>query len=202
MAELGRKQAILLLAAAGAFLAVVLLSGASGLVDKPAPPVSELFWQMLDQAKWGEAEAQYAVGMMYLAGQGVNQDQAEGAKWVEKAAAQGHPYALFKMGEIYQQGTGVPKDLGRAAEFFKQAAQKGVGSPDEKAYYRQLFEAQMDLLRWKRDQDVREQDRKYEDKVRREQNQHEIDLQREIFRSYPGWWYDYPRPLPPPPVQR
>ena len=51
---------------------------------------SELFWAMIEEARWGESEAQYAVAMMYTAGQGVEMDQEEAAKWFEKAAEEYH----------------------------------------------------------------------------------------------------------------
>jgi TPR repeat protein len=163
---------------------------AASLEDKPAPAVSELFWQMIDQARWGEAEAQYSVGMMYLAGQGVEKNPEEGASWIKKAADQGHAYAIFKMGELYESGIGVAKDVARSAAYYKQAAEKGIGNPDTKAYYEELRKAQMDALHTAQQQQQREQDQKYQDQVRQEQYRHDLEMQQLQFRNWPDeqWW--------------
>lgn len=54
----------------------------------------------VEAAKWyfeaariGHKEAQYALGLMFLAGKGVVQSQEEAAVWIRKAAEQGHPGA-------------------------------------------------------------------------------------------------------------
>ena len=41
-------------------------------------------------AAQGSAQAQYKLGLMYQAGEGVSQNYAEAAKWFRKAADQGH----------------------------------------------------------------------------------------------------------------
>lgn len=46
-----------------------------------------------DQAERGVASGQYALGMRYLRGDGVEQSDALARAWVEKAAAQGHAQA-------------------------------------------------------------------------------------------------------------
>jgi TPR repeat protein len=59
--------------------------------DKPAQEPSELFWAAIEEARWGEPEAQYMVANMYEKGEGVEKDPKEAAMWYEKAAEQGHP---------------------------------------------------------------------------------------------------------------
>ena len=51
----------------------------------------------LEAAKWffeaasgGHAEAEYGLGLLFLAGKGVVQSQEEAMKWIEKAAEHGH----------------------------------------------------------------------------------------------------------------
>ncbi|MDE2906976.1 MAG: SEL1-like repeat protein, partial [Acidobacteriota bacterium] len=41
-------------------------------------------------AEQGEAEAQYRLGLAYQRGDGVPRNRAEGARWLELAADQGH----------------------------------------------------------------------------------------------------------------
>lgn len=46
-----------------------------------------------EAARRGHAAAQHALGILYLTGKGVQQDQAEAVKWFRRAAAQGHTEA-------------------------------------------------------------------------------------------------------------
>ena len=48
-------------------------------------------WKNL--AEQGNAAAQYNLGLMYLEGKGVAQNDAQAAIWTRKAAEQGHPGA-------------------------------------------------------------------------------------------------------------
>lgn len=45
----------------------------------------------------GNVDAQFCMGVMYNAGQGVAQDFKEAAKWYRLAAAQGHAEAQFNL---------------------------------------------------------------------------------------------------------
>jgi TPR repeat protein len=45
---------------------------------------------------------------MYRLGQGVTMDLSEAAKWIRKAADQGHKGAFSEMGSLYWEGLGVP----------------------------------------------------------------------------------------------
>ncbi len=51
-------------------------------------------------AKQGNAQAQYALGIMYNKGEGVPQDYAAAVKWYRKAAEQGHATAQFMWGLV------------------------------------------------------------------------------------------------------
>jgi TPR repeat protein len=44
-------------------------------------------------ASAGHVEAQYHLGLLFLAGKGVVENRQESARWMQKAAAQGHPEA-------------------------------------------------------------------------------------------------------------
>ena len=54
---------------------------------------------------------QYYLGMMYLKGQGVEQDYTQASEWFRKAAENRMPQAQYKLANLYTQGKGVPKDL-------------------------------------------------------------------------------------------
>ena len=59
-------------------------------------------WQPL--AKQGEAIAQYNLGVMYVNGHGVTQDDAEAVKWYRKAAQQGYALSQHNLGFMYVNG--------------------------------------------------------------------------------------------------
>lgn len=68
------------------------------------------------------AMAQYWLGMMYLKGQGVEQDYENAGKWFRKAAEQRIPQAQYKLGDLYYRGNGLPKDYESAYIWFKVGA--------------------------------------------------------------------------------
>src|SRR5579862_7032168 len=65
-------------------------------------------WRPL--ADQGNADAQYALGVIYYFGQGVPHDCAAAASWFRKAADQGNATAQFNLGLMYGNGRGVPQD--------------------------------------------------------------------------------------------
>lgn len=66
--------------------------------------------------------AQYWVGMMYLNGQGVEQDYAKAGEWFRKAAENRVPQAQYKLGRLYFTGQGLPRDYERAYAWFRVGA--------------------------------------------------------------------------------
>jgi uncharacterized protein len=58
----------------------------------------------------GDAVAQFNLGLMYTAGQGVQQDNAAAALWFRKAAEQGYAPAQSNLGTVYLYGRGVTQD--------------------------------------------------------------------------------------------
>ena len=88
-------------------------TGTSSERPKAAPSVSgtqsfDMHYDKTDQllefqkqsATKGMPESQYTLGMRYLNGNGVEQDQAKGKEWLEKAAAQGNFKARDKLREM------------------------------------------------------------------------------------------------------
>ncbi len=55
--------------------------------------LSDLIPELTKQAEGGDADAQFALGICYRDGLGIDKDNAESAKWLGKAADQGHPQA-------------------------------------------------------------------------------------------------------------
>ncbi len=69
-------------------------------------------WRPL--AEQGNALAQFNLGLMYMEGKGVPQDDAEAVKWYRKAAEQGVTEAQYNLGLMYDDGRGVGLRFGVA----------------------------------------------------------------------------------------
>ncbi|MBL1140584.1 MAG: sel1 repeat family protein [Proteobacteria bacterium] len=67
--------------------------------------------------------AQYYLGMMYMKGQGVEQDYKLAGKWFRKASEKSIPQAQYKLGNLYYRGKGVPKDYEFAYVWFSVGAE-------------------------------------------------------------------------------
>jgi localization factor PodJL len=76
-------------------------------------------------ANSGNARAELVVALKYLDGDGVPANDAEGAKWLEKSAAQGEPLAQYRLGTLYERGKGVAADAAKATKWYAAAAQSG-----------------------------------------------------------------------------
>lgn len=76
-------------------------------------------------AEQGDPEAQTRLGTLYQRGDGVLEDDAEGAAWYRRAAEQGHADAQFLLGFVYGNGEGVPLDDAESLASFRRAAEQG-----------------------------------------------------------------------------
>lgn len=76
-----------------------------------------------ERAQARDADAQCALGAMYLNGTGVPRDPVEAFKWYQMAADQRHPEGVFQLGYLYETGQGVMADPQRAITLYTQAAQ-------------------------------------------------------------------------------
>jgi len=66
---------------------------------------------MISLAKTSEdGLSQYYLGVMYMKGQGVEQNYEEASKWLREAAEKGLAHAQYKLADLYTQGQGVPQD--------------------------------------------------------------------------------------------
>ena len=76
-------------------------------------------------AEGGHADAQWRLAMLYLEGNGVQQDSGRAAALYQQAADQGDSEAQFSLGILYQEGNGLPQDSAKAAALYQQAADQG-----------------------------------------------------------------------------
>lgn len=87
-------------------------------------------WRPLAEA--GDAEAQTALGGLYLTGAGVAVNPAEAARWYRLAAEQGDPVAQLNLGDLYSRGAGVRRDLVQAYLWLSLAAAQGRDWPERR----------------------------------------------------------------------
>jgi len=112
---------------AAIFCTVLLLltAGLSGAAAQGVPSPEEVTeWQMAADA--GDADAQTALGMMRLSGQGVPQDIEKGIAYLTTAAEAGHTHAQYMLGLVY--GTdlfGAEPDSAEARKWLQAASDQG-----------------------------------------------------------------------------
>ena len=80
-------------------------------------------WKPL--AEQGDAYAQYNLGVIYINGYGVPEDDKEAVKWYRLAAEQGHAIAQNTLGTRYEKGEGVIINYTEAARLFNLSARQG-----------------------------------------------------------------------------
>jgi TPR repeat protein len=103
-------------------------------------------WQPL--AEKGDVAMQLLVGSIYDYGQGVPQDDAEAAKWYERAAKQGSAKGQYQLGALYARSGQVKnpvegyKWLSIAAHTLSGGSQEGV-TADQATTMRALLEPQL-----------------------------------------------------------
>ncbi len=90
--------------------------------------VSDNIAEVMKKAEEGDASAQYRLGRMYDAGQGVPQDFREVVRWFRAAAEQGHESAQFSLGFMYFMGEAIPQDYKEAFRWYLAAAEQGNSS--------------------------------------------------------------------------
>ena len=76
-------------------------------------------------AERGDAIAEYNLGLMYYAGQGVAQDYGQAIRLFREAAEQGDPPSQYSLGLAYENGQGVERDYVEAAASYRRAAEQG-----------------------------------------------------------------------------
>ena len=90
---------------------------------KPAATPSQ---RLTALASGGNVKAQAVLGFSYLDGtNGLSVNEAEGARWLERAANAGDAMAAYRLGTLYERGHGVPTNAKKADELYGIAAKKG-----------------------------------------------------------------------------
>jgi TPR repeat protein len=70
---------------------------------------------LYEKAKQGDTQAQYEIGELYAAGNGVKQNVQQAALWFGKAAAEGHVLAQERFDELHNAGGGDTQGTDKAA---------------------------------------------------------------------------------------
>lgn len=76
-------------------------------------------------AKNGDLDAMHAVGIMYIGGWGIEQNDKKGIGYIIKAANQSHLKAQYTLGAMYYLGIGVPLDFEKAFSWISLSANQG-----------------------------------------------------------------------------
>lgn len=72
------------------------------------------------------APAHFNIGVMYYRGEGVKQDKKEAARWLRKAAEQGHAKSQFLLSAMYFSGDGIDQNIPEAVKWIQSSARKGL----------------------------------------------------------------------------
>jgi len=130
-----------------ACVALFLLSSALFAVHSPADEVDDAIgaYERGDYAtalrvlrpfaEDGSSPAQFAMGAMFMLGDGVSQDLAEAAKWFLRCAEQGDADAQYALGALRDpggafkdRGEEITQDYAEAATWYRRAANQGDAS--------------------------------------------------------------------------
>ena len=83
------------------------------------------FKSRLTEARVGDPQAQYEVGVMCANGVGTRRNAEEALVWFKAAAGKGHPTAQYLLAIAYANGMGTEKDEYQAVQWFFKAADQG-----------------------------------------------------------------------------
>jgi TPR repeat protein len=96
--------------------------------DMPKPPSAHIDWYK-KAAEADNAEAQYALGELYLKGDGVPRSFPAAAQMFRRAAEKGNlARAQYALGLLYQRGLGVPKNEVEAVLWWQRAADQNFSA--------------------------------------------------------------------------
>ena len=95
------------------------------MTDMQTERLRRLFNRRIKEARIGDREAQYAVGLMYAQGEGVELNVEQALKWISAAAEKQHPGAQYLLANAYASGAGAPKSEQKALLWFLRAAEAG-----------------------------------------------------------------------------
>lgn len=92
-------------------------------VDKSTPETRLETLRAL--ATKGDMDAQYKLGTLYHAGNGVKKDYSQSVLWYRRSAEQGNVDAQYSLGNMYLMGEGIAQDDKQAAYWYALAAEQG-----------------------------------------------------------------------------
>ena len=81
------------------------------------------------------AKARYLLGMMFLEGDGIPRDAAEGSDLLQQAAQRGYVRAAVDLGRFHEEGELLPRDLVLAEEWYRDAIAMDDGRRGAQAQY-------------------------------------------------------------------
>lgn len=73
----------------------------------------------------GHLKAPRYLGLMYLHGEGVAQDDKRAFSYFQKASDKGDITSQYWLGYCYENGVGVTKDMAQAITWYQKSAQRG-----------------------------------------------------------------------------
>jgi uncharacterized protein len=80
---------------------------------------------------FGDADAQYRVGRLYLEDGELGDNPLQGARWLSLAARKGHVRAQAQLGDILFNGRGIEANAVEGLMWLTVASRHAAGSPDE-----------------------------------------------------------------------
>lgn len=123
-------------------------------VASPSPETASVD-QLMQMADKGDPTAQNLLGLHYISGEGVKQDEHEAVRWFTKAAEQGNISAQSKLGSIYFRGRDVTQNLSQA--YFWMVLARANGDENSKVLaplvaarltHAQVTSIELDASRW------------------------------------------------------
>ena len=87
--------------------------------------MSENVYAYLQEARNGNAYAQYKLGFSFYTGDGVRKNYSEAVKWLRKSAEQGYAKAQNHLGFCYYNGQGVTQNYSEAVKWYRKSAEQG-----------------------------------------------------------------------------
>lgn len=89
----------------------------------------------LQAADYGDANAQFNLGLMHRWGFGVTQDLMKAVHWFQSASDQDHPDAQYNLAWRYSIGDELKRDYGEALRLFHAAADNGHADAQYRLYW-------------------------------------------------------------------
>ncbi len=85
---------------------------------------TDYYKNLAKKAAQGETDSQYELGLEYLNGGNIKQDNSLAVKWIRLAAEKRYSDACFSLGQIYEYGNAVEKNDTEALKWYLIAAEE------------------------------------------------------------------------------